>query len=268
MPIGSGLCILLKSNEGALPTSLPPIAMTNTSSIRLILIRLFGEEKPRDMWILFGVLVLALHLWLFVWGSQPVEKVIEAKPLEMAVEMITLAKPLPVMAPPKPVTPPPQKKPQPKKPPVTPKPVTHKPPPEIQQKAPDYAPVQEYKPEPTPVATNTASSAQSTDSAPTKAVVTESYSEAKYNAGYLHNPKPEYPALARSRGWTGKVKVRVHVTANGEASSVSLEQSSGHDILDEAALEAIKEWRFEPAKRGDTPVASVVIVPMPFNLTQ
>ncbi len=73
--------------------------------------------------------------------------------------------------------------------------------------------------------------------------------------------------MAKSRGWTGKVMLRVQVSAQGLSDSVAVDQSSGHEILDEAAVEAVKQWRFIPAKRGETPVASSVIVPIIFNLT-
>jgi protein TonB len=93
-----------------------------------------------------------------------------------------------------------------------------------------------------------------------------SYEGAKANAAYLHNPKPEYPALAKKRQWEGKVILKVRVLADGKASQVSIATSSGHDILDEAALEAVSQWHFVPAKRGGQAVESWVNVPINFNL--
>jgi len=86
------------------------------------------------------------------------------------------------------------------------------------------------------------------------------------DAAYLHNPKPRYPAIAIARNWEGVVKLRVNVLPNGTAGQVQLAQSSGHDALDEAALEVVRRWRFVPAKRGDTPIASWVHVPLVFKL--
>jgi periplasmic protein TonB len=60
----------------------------------------------------------------------------------------------------------------------------------------------------------------------------------------------------------------VQVTADGHSASVQVQQSSGHDILDEAAVEAVEGWTFIPAKRGDTPVASTVTVPIQFKLNE
>ncbi|ATG88555.1 TonB family protein [Methylomonas koyamae] len=92
------------------------------------------------------------------------------------------------------------------------------------------------------------------------------FTEAYLSAAYQHNPKPEYPSIARSRGWQGKVLLRVQVDAEGRAEAVALEQSCGHDMLDESALEAVKQWRFVPAKRDDVAVASSVLVPIIFSL--
>jgi len=92
------------------------------------------------------------------------------------------------------------------------------------------------------------------------------FTEAYLSAAYQHNPKPDYPSIARSRGWQGKVLLRVQVDAEGRTETVALEQSCGHDMLDESALEAVKQWRFVPAKRDDVAVASSVLVPIIFSL--
>ena len=60
----------------------------------------------------------------------------------------------------------------------------------------------------------------------------------------------------------------VQVSAAGASESISIHQSSGHDILDEAAVAAVEKWQFIPAKRGDTAVASSVIVPIIFTLNE
>lgn len=89
---------------------------------------------------------------------------------------------------------------------------------------------------------------------------------AKANAAYLHNPKPEYPPIARRRQWEGRVILRVRVLAAGTVAAATVETSSGHEVLDEAALEAVRRWHFVPAKRGGQAVDSVVNVPINFNL--
>ncbi|MRD73666.1 TonB family protein [Rhodocyclus tenuis] len=92
------------------------------------------------------------------------------------------------------------------------------------------------------------------------------FSPPRFDAHYLHNPPPVYPPLARRAGEDGKVVLRVWVNAQGGADSVELHVSSGSSRLDEAALKAVRQWTFVPAKRGDTPVASPVLVPILFRL--
>jgi protein TonB len=57
-------------------------------------------------------------------------------------------------------------------------------------------------------------------------------------------PPPEYPRLARRRGWQGTVLVEVEVTTDGHVSQCHIKQSSGRQVLDEAALSAVRGWRF------------------------
>ena len=90
--------------------------------------------------------------------------------------------------------------------------------------------------------------------------------QARFDAAYLQNPKPAYPALSRRLGEQGKVQLRVRVGVQGQALSVDLAQGSGFERLDEAALQAVNRWRFVPAKRGDEAVEAMVIVPVVFRL--
>jgi periplasmic protein TonB len=87
-----------------------------------------------------------------------------------------------------------------------------------------------------------------------------------FNADYLQNPAPRYPPLARRMRQEGKVVLRVLVDSGGGASQIEVRNSSGSDVLDEAALEAVKRWRFVPARRGDQAVAAWVLVPITFTL--
>ncbi|MDF9390913.1 MULTISPECIES: energy transducer TonB [Methylococcus] len=91
---------------------------------------------------------------------------------------------------------------------------------------------------------------------------------ANFNANYLHNPVPEYPMFARKQRWQGKVMLKVHVLPTGLPAEVELQSSSGHDILDEAAMETVRRWRFVPATKGGKAVASWVVVPLEFSLTR
>lgn len=87
-----------------------------------------------------------------------------------------------------------------------------------------------------------------------------------FNANYLDNPAPSYPALSRRMGEQGRVMLRVFVEADGLPSKLELRTSSGLERLDQAALDAVRRWKFVPAKQGDQAVAAWVVVPILFNL--
>jgi len=90
--------------------------------------------------------------------------------------------------------------------------------------------------------------------------------EPDYKAEYLNNPRPPYPLLARRMGYHGKVILNVEVLAEGKAGQVLLQQSCGYDVLDNAALQTVKTWRFTPAKRFGQPVTQWFLVPIKFTL--
>ncbi|WP_157651324.1 energy transducer TonB, partial [Dechloromonas denitrificans] len=77
-----------------------------------------------------------------------------------------------------------------------------------------------------------------------------------------------YPPLSRRMGEEGKVILRVLVNPQGTADSVDIKTSSGSVRLDEAAQKTVRNWKFIPAKRGDTAVQSWVLVPIIFKLEQ
>jgi len=90
--------------------------------------------------------------------------------------------------------------------------------------------------------------------------------EAKGGVGHLNNPSPEYPDFAADQGLEGTVVLRVKVLPNGKPGEVKVKKSSGHGILDDAAVAAAKRWAFTPAKRGNTPVEGWAIFPVEFKL--
>ncbi|QDF66165.1 TonB family protein [Shewanella sp. SNU WT4] len=64
-------------------------------------------------------------------------------------------------------------------------------------------------------------------------------------ADYASAPTPPtYPKLARKRGLEGTVQLEVFFNHYGQAQSLSVLTSSGHRVLDEAALAAVKTWHF------------------------
>jgi periplasmic protein TonB len=90
--------------------------------------------------------------------------------------------------------------------------------------------------------------------------------EPDYKADYLNNPKPPYPMVARRMGYHGKVVLDVEVLSEGKAGDVKLHQSSGYDILDNAAMQTVKTWRFSPARRFGQAVTQRFLVPIKFSL--
>jgi protein TonB len=90
----------------------------------------------------------------------------------------------------------------------------------------------------------------------------------RFDAAYLNNPTPSYPALSRRNGETGRVLLRVQVGADGLPKIITMAESSHFSRLDEAALAAVKRWRFIPAKQGDRAITEWVLVPLNFKLTR
>ena len=84
----------------------------------------------------------------------------------------------------------------------------------------------------------------------------------------IRNTPPIYPETARRAGWEGRVTVRVEVSADGLPMSVALQKSSGYGILDQAALRAVKTWRFQPRTMGGVAMAGTVDVPVNFTLSR
>ncbi|MCC4116792.1 energy transducer TonB [Aromatoleum toluclasticum] len=93
-----------------------------------------------------------------------------------------------------------------------------------------------------------------------------SFHAPRYDAAYLDNPAPQYPKLSRRRGEEGKVTLRVRVRADGRAEAVEIAHGSGHPRLDDAALATVQSWRFVPARQGETPIDSSLLVPIVFRL--
>jgi TonB family protein len=86
------------------------------------------------------------------------------------------------------------------------------------------------------------------------------------SAAYLFSPKPDYPKAARQRGEQGTVLLRVLVTPEGWPARVEVQESSGFELLDNAARAALRRWRFAPGIEGDQRVASHIEVPIQFTL--
>lgn len=80
--------------------------------------------------------------------------------------------------------------------------------------------------------------------------------------GYV---EPEYPDLARRAEIEGTVTIEVVVDTTGRVASAKIAKSL-HQLCDDAALKAARQWRFSPAKQRDRPVQVRVHVPVRFTL--
>lgn len=232
----------------------------------------------RLRWYGVGMLaVVALHVgviwWLFAHSEEPVKP---PEPTPMTVSLITLpAKkeetPAPEVVPvikQKPVIKPVVKpKETPVKPVERPTPVVER----IVETAPDQprfeASTQEAPPPmEAPAAAAPAKVTPAAPAAPPKEVVEEKEEPPKFGVAYLNNPAPEYPRLSKRAGEEGRVLLKVLVSVEGRPESVEISKSSGFERLDNAALNAVKQWRFEPARKGGKALSAFVIVPLTFTL--
>ena len=196
------------------------------------------------------VLVVALHAIVF-WGLLQMKLI--ALPAPLAVLSVSL------LAPPEVIQP------QPEMVPPRPKPVQRRPTP-LPQPVQLAAPVESPAPTPIAVAPTPTIQAPATPPAPVIAAPVVVPTQPRFDANYLDNPKPAYPAISRRLAEQGRVVLRVHVEADGRAAEVQLHTSSGSPRLDQSALDTVRRWKFVPARLGREPTAAWVLVPIAFTL--
>lgn len=83
---------------------------------------------------------------------------------------------------------------------------------------------------------------------------------------FVSQPEPVYPLLARERGWEGTVVLHIELLANGTMGEVKVAESSGYPILDNAARDAVQQWRHLPTKRNGVAVTERATLPVRFRL--
>jgi len=83
---------------------------------------------------------------------------------------------------------------------------------------------------------------------------------------YQVNPPPKYPRLARRRGLEGVVLVETLINDHGRVKELRIALSSGHSVLDKAAMKAVRNWRFNAGTIGGRPQEMWVQVPIRFQL--
>ena len=245
-----------------------------------------GDSQPRKLWQAEGVAyLLAILAHVALWNIYQALPPTAPEPEPLVIEAALVVVPKPQSAAPVAAPAPPQPE---VKPPPAPKP-----PPKVEKPVPKKMdkPIPEPKPKPVvkPVARPTPKPAprEETESAPDEPV-REAHHEApaaapveavraapkaapaesnEYHAGHVSGfGRNNYPRAAKERGWEGTVTLRVHILADGDIGEVIVTSSSGHDLLDEAAVDMVKEAHASPARRGDKPVDSWVVVPYRFHL--
>lgn len=234
-----------------------------------------GTRLPALLTALGGALALhvGVALGLLHAGAARTSSVQLLDAFSVVVLPEALAREEPPEAPPEAVPEPlPEPEPEPE---PTPEPLlTQKPPPVPEPPAvrprpkPKAAPRPKAPRHPREAATGTAAVAAAPAAVPTAVAAPEPFSPPRSDADYLHNPRPPYPRLARQQRMQGRVLLEVRVSAEGLPLGVILRSSSGFDLLDQAASEAVRRWRFVPARRGGRAVEALVEIPIRFVLSE
>lgn len=86
------------------------------------------------------------------------------------------------------------------------------------------------------------------------------------SADMTNNAPPPYPREAIRLRLQGTVLLRLEISNAGDVSSVTVIRSSGHQVLDQAAVEAVSKWTGQPARRFGRPIESTEVLPLKFRL--
>ncbi|MEW6678458.1 MAG: energy transducer TonB [Pseudomonadota bacterium] len=220
----------------------------------------------RNGWLLFGVAALHVLAVLALLSLKPVADAVGlAEPILVSLISDEVPQSQAVASLPRPLSP------------VAPTPLSPPPPPNLVAETPASPPAPFMEPPPvaeailqtlsTPAPAVLAASSAPLVQAPTSSpIVPPPLIPPRFDAAYLDNPAPRYPALSRRRQEEGRVLLRVHVSPEGVASQVEIRESSGFERLDHAAREAVLRWHFVPARQGDQAVAGWVLVPISFSI--
>ncbi|MEE8452613.1 MAG: energy transducer TonB [Thermoguttaceae bacterium] len=84
----------------------------------------------------------------------------------------------------------------------------------------------------------------------------------------LDNRPPTYPAHAVRERLEGTTLLRIRITAEGNVAELEVISTSGHPILDAAAVSAVRTWSFLPATSNGHPAATTVRLPIRFALDE
>jgi protein TonB len=102
--------------------------------------------------------------------------------------------------------------------------------------------------------------------APVVAAVPRENSARRVIPRAVEQQRPAYPASARRARIQGTTLLAVLIADDGRVAEIVVKESAGHPDLDVAAADAVRRWRFTPARRGDDPIAMWVELPVEFRL--
>ncbi|MDF3126435.1 energy transducer TonB [Rheinheimera sp. 1928-s] len=217
---------------------------------------------------LLFIFVLMVHVSL-VAAAVTLSTEPQAKAVETAIEGLII---------PAPVTPQPEK-PEPSpalsKPVKKPKPKPLQQKPAVAKKNVSQPKAAQSKPTPVAEASPTAISAPEpvAEAVPAKTVTENPEPEAEppatppvASASNAVNKAPIYPMLSRRLKEQGTVYLQVLVLKNGKVGQLKLKQSSGFARLDQSALNAVRNWTYEPALKLGQPIDFWFVQPVVFNL--
>ena len=182
------------------------------------------------------VLVVTAHLAvLSVWSKQPHEHTATTHEISLSIAMAAQS-PLPIM---------------------------HQAAKTAAAALPQPEPAQVAEPS-TPAAEGQAKAAETAIESPAAPAIADT--EPDYKASYLNNPPPAYPMVARRNGLQGRVLLNVEVLADGICGQINIHKSSGYAMLDNAALQTVRTWRFMPARQAGRAVDKWFMIPVQFSL--
>jgi len=130
------------------------------------------------------------------------------------------------------------------------------------------SPVVAAAPRPVVAPAATPAPAASPPAPPKPAPVVEDSTPPHADASRIGNAKPEYPRVSRQLGEQGRVVLNIQVQSDGTLGQVEVKTSSGYRRLDDAAVTAVKTWKFVPAHQGGVAVAAWYLQPLTFSLNQ
>ena len=82
----------------------------------------------------------------------------------------------------------------------------------------------------------------------------------------IEGSKPEFPPGLKAKGEDGSTKIRIVVDETGAVSEAEV-VSATHPFFGMAAVDAVKQWKFRPARDESGPVSQTVVVPVNFTMS-